>query len=78
MPLSSTASPGSVSHGDASLLHRLVDGAVTRLIAPIARHVERMRLREELAGLDRRELKDLGISDLETFLVGWKPDSRHS
>lgn len=78
MPLSSAAGSASIAHGAALLLHRLVEGAHARLIAPVALHVERLRLREELAGLDHRELRDLGISDLETFLVGWTPPSRRS
>lgn len=78
MPLSPTVGPASISHAAAALLHRLVDGAVARLVAPVALHVERLRLREELSGLDHRELKDLGISDLETFLVGWNPRSHRS
>lgn len=78
MPLSPTLGPAAASHAAASLLHRLLDGAVARFVAPIALHVERLRLREELTGLDHRELKDLGISDLETFLVGWPRQSHHS
>lgn len=36
----------------------------------------RAKLREELAVLDHRELKDIGVTDLDTFVAGWIPGRR--
>lgn len=43
------------------------------ILLPLALRSERTRLREELAGLDHRELKDIGISHIDTFVAGWSP-----
>ncbi len=57
------------SHGLLSLAARFFD---SRVIAPLAAHFERVRLRDELSALDHRELKDIGISDLDSFVAGWR------
>ncbi len=45
----------------------------SRIVAPLALHLERARLRDELAVLDHRELKDIGVTDIDTFVAGWRP-----
>lgn len=78
MAVSHSVNPGiagAVSRAG-SLLHRVMDGVTTHVVAPVTLHVERLRLREELVALDHRELKDIGISDLDTFVAGWRPGNR--
>lgn len=49
-------------------------GTLDRLVvAPLVLHIERMRLRHELVKLDHRELKDIGISHIDSFVAGWTP-----
>ncbi|KIL98343.1 hypothetical protein CCC_03626 [Paramagnetospirillum magnetotacticum MS-1] len=45
----------------------------SRVMAPLSLHLERARLRDELASLDHRELKDIGISNIDSFVAGWRP-----
>lgn len=45
----------------------------SRIVASLALHLERARLRDELAVLDHRELKDIGVTDIDTFVAGWRP-----
>lgn len=44
-----------------------------RIVAPLALRFERARLRDELVELDHRELKDIGISNVDSFVAGWRP-----
>lgn len=80
MSLSPTYGP--YASGPASLarhrnpLQRLGDAVLNSVIRPLALIRDRAKLREELAVLDHRERKDLGISDLDTFIAGWRPDQR--
>ncbi|EME67996.1 hypothetical protein H261_20664 [Paramagnetospirillum caucaseum] len=65
-------SPSPASDGR-SLLGLAVDFLDSRIVAPLAVHFERARLREELYGLDHRELKDIGVYDIDSFVAGWNP-----
>lgn len=75
MSLSPTLRPcasSPVSEGR-TLLGLVASVLDSRLLAPLALRLERARLRDELAGLDHRELKDIGISDVDSFVAGWRP-----
>ncbi|WP_096702038.1 DUF1127 domain-containing protein [Magnetospirillum sp. 15-1] len=76
MSLSPTVRPcaphsSAEGHGR-TLLGLAADFLDSRIVAPLALHFERARLRDELVGLDHRELKDIGISDVDTFVAGWR------
>lgn len=66
--------PSPVSEGR-TLLGLAASFLDSRIVAPLALHLERARLRDELAGLDHRELKDIGISDIDSFVAGWRPNA---
>ncbi|BAE51554.1 hypothetical protein amb2750 [Paramagnetospirillum magneticum AMB-1] len=70
-PTVQPCAPAPVSDGRSvlGLIAELVD---SRIIAPLARHMERARLRDELVELDHRELKDIGVSDVDSFVAGWR------
>jgi uncharacterized protein YjiS (DUF1127 family) len=75
MPLSPTlrpCAPTPISDGR-SFLGLMAEFLDSRIVAPLALHMERERLRGELATLDRRELKDIGISHIDSFVAGWRP-----
>ncbi len=77
MSLSPTFRPaaphGSMEGQGRSLLAWAADTLDRLVIAPLALRLERMRLRDELAGLDHRELKDIGISHIDSFVANWSP-----
>ncbi|MBI3446752.1 MAG: DUF1127 domain-containing protein [Magnetospirillum sp.] len=73
MPLSPTYGFGTVSlMGLRSVWQHLCDIVAERVVLARAR----AQLRQELDSLDHRELKDIGITDVETFIAGWTPDQR--
>lgn len=75
MPLSPAlrpCSPTSTEGQGRSFAAQAAGFVENRILAPLALHFERIRLREELVALDHRELKDLGISDVDTFVAGWR------
>lgn len=71
-PTFRSCAPTPVSEGRTFL--GLVAGFLdSRIAAPLALRLERARLRDELSALDHRELKDIGISDIDSFVAGWRP-----
>lgn len=60
------------------ILGAVSDWVRTRIIAPLELQRERRALRAELAGLDRRELSDLGINPdgVDGFVAVWTPGRR--
>ncbi|ARJ65763.1 hypothetical protein WV31_08885 [Magnetospirillum sp. ME-1] len=77
MSLSPTIRPCASSSGSEgrSLLGLAASFLDRRIVAPLALRFERTRLRDELAGLDHRELKDIGITDVDSFVAGWRPNA---
>ncbi len=77
MSLSPTIRPaaphGSIEGHGRSLLGLVADTLDRMIVVPLALHLERMRLRDELADLDPRELKDIGVSHIDSFVAGWTP-----
>jgi uncharacterized protein YjiS (DUF1127 family) len=65
-------SPASSEGHGRSFAAQVAGFVENRVLAPLALHFERARLREELVALDHRELKDIGISDIDTFVAGWR------
>lgn len=71
-PTLQPSAPAQVSAGR-TLLGRVAGFLDSRIVAPLALHLERARLRDELAELDHRELKDIGVSDIDSFVAKWRP-----
>ena len=57
-------------------LQRMGSALFHALLRPLAERHERAMLHAELSALDHRERKDIGITDLDTFVAGWRPDQR--
>lgn len=71
-PTVRSCAPSPVSEGR-TLLGLAAGFLDSRIVAPLALRLERSRLRDELVELDHRELKDIGISDVDSFVAGWRP-----
>ncbi|WP_041041569.1 DUF1127 domain-containing protein [Paramagnetospirillum magnetotacticum] len=71
-PTIQPCAPAPASDGR-SVLGTILEILESRVMAPLSLHLERARLRDELASLDHRELKDIGISNIDSFVAGWRP-----